>query len=129
MLEEDDRLHRYLEVESCCDEDVQTRIEQLEAIRDSASKQNSMEDLRALSALANDTRYEITRILSEADGELCVCEFSPLLDVTDSAISHALSKLTDSGLLTRRKEGKWRYYDTTERAERLLSALDATNTQ
>jgi DNA-binding transcriptional ArsR family regulator len=128
MLQEDDRLHRYLEVESCCDEDVQARIEQLEAIRDSASKQNSMEDLRALSALANDTRYEITRILSEADGELCVCEFSPLLEVTDSAISHALSKLTDSGLLTRRKEGKWRYYDTTERAERLLSVLDAINT-
>ena len=61
-----------------------------------------------------------------AGDDLCVCELAPLFDVSESAISHALSELTDTGLITRRKEGKWRYYRSTERAEGLLAALDAT---
>ena len=60
------------------------------------------------------------------DDELCVCELSPLLDVSDSAISHALSKLTDAGLVTRRKEGKWRMYRATPRANAVLVALDGS---
>ena len=46
--------------------------------------------------------------------------------VSDSAVSHALSDLTEAGLVTRRKEGQWRYYDTTDRADGLLAALDST---
>ena len=84
--------------------------------------------MRALSALGNETRYRIVRLLATADDELCVCEFEPLLDVSASAISHALSNLTDAGLLARRKEGKWRYYRTTPLAERLLGALDTGRT-
>lgn len=79
-----------------------------------------------MSALANETRYKIVRILHTAGEELCVCEFSPLLDVSDSAISHALSQLTDAGLVTRRKDGKWRKYKTTVRADALLVALNGS---
>ena len=79
-----------------------------------------------LSALANKTRYRIVRILHIADEELCVCEFTPLLDVSDSAISHALSQLTEAGLLTRRKDGKWRKYRATARASAVLIALDGS---
>ena len=64
------------------------------------------------------------RILHIADEELCVCEFTPLLDVSDSAISHALSQLTEAGLLTRRKDGKWRKYRATAHASAVLIALD-----
>jgi DNA-binding transcriptional ArsR family regulator len=46
--------------------------------------------------------------------------------VSDSAISHALSDLRDAGLVTRRKDGTWRYYEATDRAEALLAALDDT---
>ncbi|WP_394296231.1 ArsR/SmtB family transcription factor [Halorubrum lacusprofundi] len=84
-------------------------------------------DVELLSALGNETRYKIVRMLHAADGdELCVCELSPLLDVSDSAISHALSKLTDAGLVTRRKEGKWRMYRATPRANAVLVALDGS---
>jgi len=51
------------------------------------------------------------------------------VDVSDSAVSHALSELTDAGLVARRKEGKWRYYRTTDKAERLLGALAAEDSQ
>jgi len=46
--------------------------------------------------------------------------------VSDSAISHALSQLTDAGLVTRRKEGKWRMYRATPRANAVLVALDGS---
>lgn len=48
------------------------------------------------------------------------------MDVSDSAVSHALSDLTDAELVTRRKDSTWRYYDTTKRAEQLVTVLDAT---
>jgi DNA-binding transcriptional ArsR family regulator len=65
-------------------------------------------------------------LLTAADRALCVCEITPLVDISDSAISHALSDLHDAGLVTRRKDGTWRYYDATPRAEALIGALDGT---
>ena len=122
-----DRLQRYLEdeLDRCQPEDVERRMEQLEAL-DSALEEARTTDVDALSALANDTRYRIVRLIDAADRELCVCEFASLLEVSDSAISHALSKLVDAGLLTRRKDGKWRKYRTTRRATALLIALDGS---
>jgi DNA-binding transcriptional ArsR family regulator len=113
------------ELDGCQPEDVERRIEQLEAL-DAAIGGAATADVDALSALANDTRYRIVRLIDAADSELCVCEFASLLEVSDSAISHALSKLVDAGLLTRRKDGKWRKYRTTRRATALLIALDGS---
>jgi ArsR family transcriptional regulator len=46
--------------------------------------------------------------------------------VSQSAVSQALSRLFSAGLVERRKEGRWRYYSATPRADRLLQALDET---
>ena len=123
-----DRLERLIadELGDCCETDLERRLEELTALRDGAESPDPAEDTNALSVLGNDTRYTIARLLNEADGELCVCEFDPLLDVSESAVSHALSDLTNAGLLARRKEGKWRYYATTDRADALVEALDET---
>ncbi|KAA9396400.1 ArsR family transcriptional regulator [Haloarcula sp. CBA1130] len=123
-----ERLQRYLSEESgsCGDAEVDQRLAELEELDAAAGGPDLESDVSVLSALANETRYKIVRILHIADGELCVCEFSPLLDVSDSAISHALSQLTDAGLLTRRKDGRWRKYRTTARANALLVALDGS---
>ena len=120
-----DRLQRYLDDElgECQPEDVERRIDQLEAL-ESAVGETTAADVEVLSALANETRYRIVRLIDAADSELCVCEFAPLLEVSDGAISHALSQLTEAGLLERRKDGKWRKYRTTRRATALLIALD-----
>jgi DNA-binding transcriptional ArsR family regulator len=125
-----ERLERLIadEVGECCAADVDDRLADLDALAADARTDETDEaaDLDALSALGSGTRYRLARLLSDADGELCVCELEPLVDVSESAVSHALSTLTDAGLLARRKDGKWRYYDTTERADPLLDALDAT---
>lgn len=118
-----ERLQRCLSDErgGCGDGDVAQRLAESEEPDAAASGPDLESDVSVLSALANETRYKIVRILHVADGERCVCEFSPLLDVSDSAIGHALSRLTDVGLLSRRKDGKWRTYRTTARRMRCWS--------
>ena len=123
----DTRIRRLLEDElgECCDADVDDRLAALETLAGDVPS-DPTSDLAALSTLGDGTRYRLVRLLVAAPRELCVCELSPLVDVSDSAISHALSDLADAGLVTRRKEGTWRYYRPTERAESLVEALDAT---
>ena len=121
-----DRLQRYLTDErgSCTNDALQERLEELEELDEAVGGPDLEADVDLLSALANETRYKIIRIIHTAGEELCVCEFAPLLEVSDSAISHALSQLTEAGLLTRHKDGKWRKYDTTSQATAVLVALD-----
>jgi DNA-binding transcriptional ArsR family regulator len=127
MTENATRLRRLIEDEvgECCDADIEERLASLESLSESVPERQG-QDVTALQALGNDTRYRIVRLLAAADGELCVCEFTPLLSVSESAVSHALADLSDAGLVTRRKQGSWRYYDTSDRAEQLVEALDAT---
>lgn len=121
-----DRLRSLVEDElgDCRREDVEARLDELDDLEAGTDAGRVPEHVEVLSALANDTRYRIVQLLAAAESELCVCELTPVLDVSDSAISHALSTLTDAGLVARRKDGKWRYYETTDRAERLLGALE-----
>lgn len=86
-------------------------------------------DVGLLSVVSNETRYRSLRLVAEAGaGEVCVCTLQSDLDVSQSAVSQALARLRQAGLVTRRKEGRWRYYGTTDRAERLLNALDDIRT-
>jgi len=82
------------------------------------------EELELFSALANETRLRILQIVDAADGEVCGCELKPHLDVGQSSISQSMSRLQKAGLLTRRKDGRWRYYDTTPKATQLLGAVE-----
>lgn len=109
----------------CRDEDITERLAELRTLYASVPEEFS-DDLRALKALSTDTRYRIVRLLHAADSKLCVCEITPLLDVSDSAISHALSDLMDAGLVTRRKDGTRHYYKVTDRTDHLINALDAS---
>ena len=83
-------------------------------------------DVETLAALGNDTRYEALRLVADTDGGVCVCELEPALGVSQSAVSQALSRLFGAGLVNKRKDGRWRYYSATERAERVLAVLDET---
>lgn len=127
MSHESERLERLIGQEpgECRRTDVEARLETLERYATDGPGAHDA-DLRALKTLGNDTRYSIVRLLVAADQELCVCEITPVVDRSDSAISHALSDLADAGLVTRRKDGTWRYYEATDRARALVDALDGT---
>ncbi|MFB6154603.1 MAG: ArsR/SmtB family transcription factor [Haloferacaceae archaeon] len=121
-----DRIRRLLtdQLEDCCDSDVEKRLDELQTLADDAFAGDSSRPVFA--ALGNETRYRLTRALAVADGELCVCELEPLVDVSGSAVSHALSDLVDAGLVTRRKDGNWRYYTATQLANALLETAETT---
>ncbi len=81
-------------------------------------------DLQVLTAMGNDTRYELLRRIANADDGVCVCDLEAAVGVSQSAVSQALSRLYTAGLVTRRKEGSWRYYEPTETTAALLETLD-----
>ena len=83
-------------------------------------------DVRTLSAMGNETRYEVLRLLAGTDEEVCSCDLAPELDVNQSTTSRALKALYEAGLVDRRKDGRWRYYTTTPRAETILRAIDTS---
>lgn len=120
MAQSTPRIRRLLadDFGECCDEDVERRLEELTAMAEAVDRGDSIRSVFAV--LGDETRYRLARILGAADGELCVCELEPLVDVSESAISHALSDLVDAGLATRRKDGNWRYYDATDLADGLF---------
>lgn len=127
MSQPSERLERLIADQEgeCCVAAIEARIETLERhVRDVPA--DTARDRAALKALGNDTRYTIVRLLATAGRELCVCEITPVVEVSDSAVSHALSDLYDAGLVTRRKDGTWRYYEATDRATALLDALGRT---
>lgn len=58
--------------------------------------------------LSDPTRVRI--ILSLQEGELCVCELSLLLDMSQSSVSHQLRHLRNSDIVKFRKENKQIFY-------------------
>ncbi|MEF8779718.1 MAG: metalloregulator ArsR/SmtB family transcription factor [Haloferacaceae archaeon] len=121
-----ERIQRYLEeeLEDCRSEDVDQRLDELDALETVLSPDRVETELDILGALSNETRYKLVRFLVAADGELCVCELNALVAASESAISHALADLHEAGLVTRRKEGRWRMYSATNLAVALLTMLD-----
>lgn len=90
------------------------------------SEREVAEDVRVLSAMGNETRYGVLRLLAATDEEVCACDLAPELDVDQSTTSRALKTLYEADLVDRRKDGRWRYYTTTPSAELLLGAIDSS---
>lgn len=71
-------------------------------------------------AFSDPTRIRILTALSK--NELCVCDISDLLEMTQSAISHQLRFLKRARLVKNRKEGKTVYYSLCDgHIERILA--------
>lgn len=126
MSSSTDRLRNLVESElgESSEEDVQARIDELDDLEAGIDDARFREHLEVLSTLAGDTRFRIVRLLADADGDLAICELSPLIDVSYVSVSRALGELAEVGLVEGRKEGRWQYYETTDRAEQLLAALE-----
>ena len=112
------------ELDECREADLAERLSTLESYRREADDSVDPADIRTMSKLGDKTRFTILRLLETADSELCFCELTPLLNLSQSAVSHALTDLRDVGLVQRRKDGRWRYYTLTDRAEAILNAVD-----
>jgi ArsR family transcriptional regulator len=79
---------------------------------------------RLLKAIANETRLKMLRLLSKR--EMCVCELTVALDLTQPTASHHLNILENVRLIKYRKEGKWVFYsvDNTKLIQHLFDFLE-----
>jgi len=77
----------------------------------------------AFKVLADPVRLRLLSIIANAD-EACACDLTAPVGRSQPTISHHLSLLTDAGLVTREKRGKWAYYRVVpERLAVLRTAL------
>ena len=63
---------------------------------------------RFFQALGDTTRLRLLNLLG--DQEVCVCYFTEILGGPQPKISRHLAYLSDAGLVSARREGKWMHY-------------------
>lgn len=64
-----------------------------------------------LKALADPTRLRIVDAVRTAAPEaICQCEFLPLFDISQAAVSKHLKVLVTAGVLDSERRGTWTYY-------------------
>ena len=61
-------------------------------------------------ALADPIRVQLVDVLRRHAGKVCVCELTPLFDVSQPTVSHHLKVLRDAGLVGVERRGLWAYY-------------------
>ncbi|HEY5604873.1 MAG TPA: metalloregulator ArsR/SmtB family transcription factor [Gammaproteobacteria bacterium] len=61
------------------------------------------------SALSNIIRLRCLMLLVK-EKELCVCEFTYVLDIAQPAVSRHLALLREAGIVRDRRDGLWIYY-------------------
>lgn len=59
-------------------------------------------------ALSDEIRVDVIALLQQ--GEQCVCELMGELEMAQSRLSWHLKTLSDAGIISGRKEGRWIYY-------------------
>jgi ArsR family transcriptional regulator len=80
---------------------------------------------RTLKALADPARLRVLSLVAGNDGrEVCVCDLTEPLGLSQPTVSHHLKVLVDAGFLQRDKRGVWAYYSLVPGAlDRVTDAL------
>lgn len=87
------------------------------------SEAEAVELATAFKVMADPVRLRLLSMIATAD-EACACDLTEPLGRSQPTISHHLALLTDAGLVTREKRGKWAWYRIVpERLEGLRAAL------
>jgi ArsR family transcriptional regulator, arsenate/arsenite/antimonite-responsive transcriptional repressor len=106
-------------LESCCSPVTGEVLDQADAERLAA----------ALKAIADPARLRLISIVAASDsGEVCVCDFTGPIGLSQPTVSHHLKILVDAGVLTREQRGKWAYYRLVPDALDALGRLITTPT-
>ncbi|WP_208020132.1 ArsR/SmtB family transcription factor [Pseudoteredinibacter isoporae] len=82
-----------------------------------------MDPVQFYKAMADDTRLRALHLIVQED-ELCVCELTEALDLSQPKVSRHLAQLRKLGVLSDRRAGQWVFYsinpDLPEWARQLL---------
>ena len=61
-------------------------------------------------ALSDPIRLQLVDVLRRHAGKVCVCELTPLFDVSQPTVSHHLKVLREAGLIDVERRGLWSFY-------------------
>ena len=72
------------------------------------SRYNFVEKAKIHKALSDEKRLKTLKLLTFR--EMCVCELTAALGLTQPNLTHHIKKLEHAGLVNHEKRGKWVYY-------------------
>ena len=61
-------------------------------------------------ALSDPIRLQLVDVLRRHAGKVCVCELTPLFEVSQPTVSHHLKVLREAGLVDVERRGLWSFY-------------------
>lgn len=78
-----------------------------------------------LKAIADPVRLQLLTHIAGAPGTtVCACHLPAPLGISQPTLSHHLKRLTDAGLITRERRGRWAHYTLdSERLDQARAAL------
>ena len=80
---------------------------------------------RGFAALGDPARLRLLSLVASADdGEVCVCQVTEPLGRSQPTVSHHLRVLSEAGLVSGEKRGRWVWYSVNrDRVEALRAAI------
>ena len=107
-------------VECCSENCIHENL--LKIVNEGMPDEEELYDLAELFKVFGDTtRIRILYVLFEA--EVCVCDISESLNMSQSAVSHQLRILKQNKLVKARREGKSMFYSLADEHVRMIIAM------
>lgn len=79
---------------------------------------------KVFKALGDPTRVKLlSMITASSAGEMCACDLTEPVGLSQPTVSHHMKLLVDAGLATREQRGRWAYYSAV--ADTLTEAAKA----
>jgi len=66
-----------------------------------------------LKALSDPARLRLISLIA-SNGEMCVCDLTEPLGLSQPTVSHHLKVLSNAGLVNREKRGKWAHFSVND---------------
>ena len=80
-----------------------------------------------LKAIADPTRLRLLSLVAApSGGEVCICNLTDPVGLSQPTVSHHMKVLVEAGLLTRTQRGKWAFYRLVPTALNALATLLTT---
>jgi len=75
-------------------------------------------------SLSDPNRVKIINLLAtQAGEEICICDLTEPLGLSQPTVSHHMKKLLDVGIVEREQRGKWAYFTLNAESLRTLAAV------
>ncbi|MFZ3579609.1 metalloregulator ArsR/SmtB family transcription factor [Virgibacillus sp. DJP39] len=84
-------------------------MKQLNILQDESLEQTFEEYEIKFKALADKKRLQIINLLTK-NGEMCVCDIEPMINMTQSKLSYHLKILLKASIILKETRGTWSYY-------------------